>query len=225
MAWGLAAVRGYNPTKRAHKKELTSPPFTDGLQLIGYTIITPFNRLCQSQIRFELIVPVCFFPGFFGSCRFMRTQWIGFLRSTQSRCCSQHSAATKHRLLSRLMLHTFYFIFLFYFFFGTLLGWRMCTGSVWDVSLPFLSHRQKGGRSLGVPSRQLSIHLLEPWTAAATAIFCTGTSEWLTRPPPPNLFSSLFDERIRKLSDQKDMYMFDVTIMSKGLLPYIECAM
>lgn len=68
----------------------------------------------------------------------------------------------------------FYFFILF--FFCTLLGWRMCTGSVWDVSLPFLSHRQKGGRSLGVPSRQLSIHLLEPWTAAATAIFCTGTS-------------------------------------------------
>lgn len=150
------------------------------------TIITPFNRLCQSQIRFELIVPVLFFSPDFCSWRFMRTQWTSFLRRTQSRCCSQHSA-TKHRLLSCLMLHTFWFDFF------TLLGWRMCsTGSVWDVSLPFLSHRQKGGRRCSVtPMVDPSPGTLD--SLSSHCDFLHRNVWWLTWPPPPNFFSSLFD--------------------------------
>lgn len=80
---------------------------------------------------------------------------------------------------------------LIWFDFFTLLGWRMCTGSVWDVSLPFLSHRQKGGRRCSVtPIVDPSPGTLD---SSSHCDFLHRNVWWLTWPPPPNYFSSLFD--------------------------------
>ncbi len=187
MAWRLAAVRGYNPTERAHKKSW-HPPFYWWITIDRLQLLCSFNRLCQSQIRFELIVPVLFFfPGFL---------FLTFCAHTMDRFPAQDPVQVlfatlrhqKHRLLSCLMLHTFWFDLI------SLLSWDGgCVPVPCEMCRSPFSHTAKRA---AVGCSVTPIVDPSPGTLESLSSHCDFLHRnvwWLTWPPPPNYFSSLFD--------------------------------